>query len=119
MVKTILVVDDERDVRESIKSVLEKNGYDVITAIDGDDCMKKVSKKKRIDLILLDIMMPGMPVGKLVSKLKAYKVAYLTVVRVSEAEKGELLKKRNIVDFIQKPFDIDALVKSVRRVVGD
>ncbi|MGF3555142.1 MAG: response regulator, partial [Thermoplasmatota archaeon] len=52
MQKTILVVDDEQDIRDSVKLILEKNGYKVESAVDGDDCLKKVSKLKP-DLILL------------------------------------------------------------------
>lgn len=117
MAKTIMVVDDEPDIRESVKTVLEKNGYKVVTAIHGDDCLKKLPKQK-IDLILLDIMMPGTPVREVVKKIKGTKIAYLSVVRTSEAEKEDLLKSRNIVGFIGKPFDINELVKKVKKLVG-
>src|SRR3989344_7014372 len=108
MAKTIMVVDDEPDIRETVKTVLEKNGYRVVTAVNGDDCLKKLPKQK-VDLILMDIMMPGTPVGKVVEKIKNTKIAYLSVVRTSEAEKEDLLKSNNIVGFIQKPFDINDL----------
>ena len=42
MVKTILVVDDEPDIRDSVKLILEVNGYKVVTATDGDDCLRKL-----------------------------------------------------------------------------
>ena len=114
--KTIMIVDDEADIRNSVKIILEKNGYKVITAINGDDCLKQL-KKSKPDLILMDIMMPGTPVKDIVPKIKQ-KVAYLSVVRTSEAEKEELMKSKNIVDFIQKPFDINELVKRVKKLVG-
>ncbi len=57
MVKTIFIVDDEPDIRQSVKMILEKNSYRVITAEDGDDCLEKL-KGTRPDLILLDIRMP-------------------------------------------------------------
>lgn len=116
MKKTVMVVDDEADIRETVKTVLEKNGYAVVTAVDGDDCVKKVSKSK-VDLVLMDIMMPGTPVKKVVEKLKNTKVAYLSVVRVSEAERGDLLKAKNVVAFIQKPFDVKDLLKKVKKLV--
>ncbi|MFH1256846.1 MAG: response regulator [Candidatus Diapherotrites archaeon] len=117
MAKTIMVVDDEEDVRETVKTVLSKNGYKVLTAINGDDFIGKMGTGK-IDLILLDIMMPGMPVKKVVEKVQNIKIAFLSVVRASEAEKADLLKQKNVVDFIQKPFDINDLVKRVRKIVG-
>ena len=115
--KTIMVVDDEPDIRESVKIILEKNGYDVVTAVNGDDCLKKLPKQK-VDLILLDIMMPGTPVREVIPQIKGTKIAFLSVVRTSEAEKGDLLKSKNIVDFIQKPFDIDDLLSRVKKLVG-
>ena len=117
MAKKILVVDDEPDIRNSVKLILEKEGYEVATAVNGDDCLKKLTKSKP-DLILLDIMMPGTPVREVVKKIKGSKIAYLSVVRTSEAEKEQLLKSSNIVDFIQKPFDIKDLIKRVKKIVG-
>ena len=118
MTKTIMVVDDEPDVRSTVKTVLEKNGYKIVTAVNGDDCLKKLPKQK-VDLILLDIMMPGTPVKEIIPKIKGVKIAYLSVVRTSEAEKEDLMKSKNIVDFIQKPFDINDLLKRVKTLVGE
>lgn len=115
--KTVLVVDDEPDIRESVKLALEKNKYRVLTAVDADDCLKKL-KTVKPDLILLDIMMPGTPVREAVKKIKDVKIAYLSVVRVQEVEKEEMLRQKNIVDFIQKPFDINDLLARVKRKVG-
>ena len=118
MVKTIMIVDDEPDIRETVKTVLEKNGYKVVTAENGDDCLKKL-KESKPDLILMEIMMPGTPVKDVVPQIKNTKIAYLSVVRTGEAEKEELLKEKNIVDFIQKPFDINNLLKRVKKIVGE
>jgi CheY-like chemotaxis protein len=116
--KSIMVVDDEPDNILTVKAVLEANKYNVITAVNGDDCLKKVNSRIKLHLILLDIMMPGTPVSKIVPQIKDIPIAYLTVVRMSEAEKEELLGQKNIVDFIQKPFDISDLLSRVKRLVG-
>lgn len=118
MAKKIMVVDDEEDIRKTVKAILEKNGYNVTTAVNGDDCLKKMQKGEKPDLVLMDIMMPGTPVRDVVQKLKGTRIAYLSVVRTSEAEKEELMKSKNIVDFIQKPFDIKDLVKRVKVLVS-
>lgn len=117
MVKTIMIVDDEPDNVTTVKTILEKEGYKVVTAVNADDCLKKLPKQK-VDLILMDIMMPGTPVKEIIPKIKGTKIAYLSVVRTSDAEKEELLKSKNIVGFIQKPFDINELVKKVKKIVG-
>jgi len=101
-----------------VKEVLERNGYEVVTAVNADDCLKKVQAGKKPDLILMDIIMPGTPVGKIVPKLGKIKIAYLSVVRTSEAEKEDLMKSRNIVDIIQKPFKLSELIKRVKKLVG-
>ena len=114
--KTILVVDDEPDVRDSVKVILEKKGYRVITAIGGEDCLN-ILREEKPDLILLDIMMPGIPVKNIIKEIKNIKIAFLSVVRTSEAEKQNLLNQENIVDFIQKPFDVEDLIKRVEGII--
>ena len=116
MGKTIMIVDDEPDIRETVKTIMEANGYKVIVAENGDDCLEKL-KTEKPDLILMDIMMPGTPVKDVVPQIKGVKVAYLSVVRIAEAEKENLIKD-NVVDFIQKPFDIDKLLERVKKLVG-
>jgi len=113
-----MVVDDEPDVRNTVKVILEKNGYRVIAAVNGDDCLEKL-KKEKPDLILLDIMMPGTPVKEVIEKIKDVKISFLSVVRTSEAEREELLGQENVVDYIQKPFDINDLLKRVKNIVGE
>lgn len=115
--KTILVVDDEDDIRSAVKTILEHEGFKVATAKDGDDALKKL-KTLTPDLILLDIMMPGTPVKEVVKKIKDVKIAFCSVVRMSDMEREELTKQKNIVDFIQKPFDLDDLVKRVKKLTG-
>lgn len=117
LAKTIMIVDDEYDILDTVKTILEKENFKVITAVNGDDCLKQL-KKEKPDLILMDIMMPGTPVNEVVKKIKNIKIAYLSVVKLSEAEKEELLAFPNIVDYIEKPFNIKNLVKRVRKIVG-
>ena len=112
-----MVVDDEEDIRSTVKTILEKEGYNVVTAVSGDDCLEKLPQQK-VDLILMDIMMPGTPTREVVKKIKDTKISYLSVVRTSEAEREDLMKSKNIVDFIQKPFDIKELVQKVKKIVG-
>jgi len=116
--KTILVVDDEPDIRDSVKMILEPNGFNVITAENGDDCLEKI-KNQTPDLILLDIMMPGTPVSEIIKQIKNIKIAFMSVVRISEARKKGLTKQDNIVDFLQKPFNVNDLVTRVKFHVGE
>jgi len=117
MPKKILVVDDEPDIRESVKMILQKNGYEVITAEDGDQCLETV-KKVTPDLILLDIMMPGTPVSEVVKQIKDIKIAFMSVVRISDARKKGLTNQDNIVDFFQKPFNVTDLIDRVELILS-
>jgi len=112
----ILVVDDEDDLRELVKLYLTEEGYEVDTAVNGNDCLNKI-RENTPDLVLLDVMMPETHVGELVSQIKNSKIAFLTVVNVSKDEKNFLLKQDNIVDYIQKPFDVDDLITRVNKIM--
>ena len=118
MAKTILVVDDEPDIRQSVKLILEVNGYNVITAIDGDDCLRKL-KQVKPNLILLDIMMPGTPVDDVVKQIRDVKIAFMSVVRISDARKRGLCTQENIVDFFQKPFNVTDLIDRVGLLIKE
>ena len=111
-----MIVDDEADIRSTVKTVLEKEGYTVIEAVNADDGFKKWQAEKP-DLVLMDIMMPGTPVKDIIPKMTGAKIAYLSVVRTSEAEKEDLMKSKNIVDFIQKPFDLKKISHKIREVL--
>jgi two-component system response regulator VicR len=112
------VVDDEPDVRDSIKMILERTGYNVITAFDGDDCLKKLNYSKT-DLVLLDIMMPGKPVSEIVEKIEDVKIAFISAIQITNIEKKELSTNNKVVDFIQKPFDTIELVDKVKKILGE
>jgi len=115
--KTVMVVDDDYDIRKSVEQILEKNNYKVITAVSGDDCLVKL-KTEEPDLILMDIKMPGTPVRVVVRKIDKIKILFLSVVPVSDAEKMGLLGQKNVEGFISKPFNIDDLIGAVKEVIG-
>lgn len=116
--KTILVVDDDPDVVESVKMILQEQGYGVITAARGEECLK-ILQETTPDLILLDIMMPGIPVKNVVEQIEDIKIAYISTVWISEARQQGLCEKDNIVDFFQKPFDTNDLVKRVNLILNE
>jgi len=118
MPKKILVVDDEPDIRQSVKMILEINGYEVETATNGDECLQKIQQEKP-DLILLDIMMPGTPVTEIIKQITDVKIAFMSVVRISDARKKGLCTQDNIVDFFQKPFNVNDLIERVEIILHD
>lgn len=118
MKKKILVVDDEEDIRKSVKMILEVNGYEVSTAIDGDELLNKI-KQDIPDLILLDIMMPGPPIQEIIKQITDIKIAFMSVVRISDARKRGLCSQDNIIDFFQKPFNVTDLIDRIELILAD
>jgi len=121
-----MIVDDEEDTVELIKTLLEKEGYDVVTALNALECLEKL-KEDEIDLILLDILMPETSGRDLCIKLresrKLYrgKIAYLSVIELLEYwEKygKEELQKLNVSDYIMKPFDNKELIRRVESILA-
>ena len=102
----ILVVDDERNIRNNLKMVLEAAGYTVDTASNGDEALLRV-KEGRYDIVFVDIQMPKMGGLELLGYLRGLRpkmpvvmlTAYGTVSRAVEA------MKLGAVDFLEKPFD--------------
>ena len=117
MSKTIMIVDDDPNWLELVKTIFGKEKYTIITAVDGEDCLKKLKTGKKPDLILMDIIMPGTPVKEVVSKIRSTKIAYFTSVGMSDEQKAEL-KTDNAVDFIEKSVDNKELVKRVKKIIG-
>jgi two-component system phosphate regulon response regulator PhoB len=116
--KTILVVDDEPDIRESVKNILEKQNYRVFSAANGECCLNMLSEVKP-DLILLDIRMSGIPAAEIVKQISDIKIVFMSVVLLSEARKQGLCQQKNVVDFIQKPFDANELISRINLILNE
>jgi two-component system, OmpR family, alkaline phosphatase synthesis response regulator PhoP len=122
MPQKILVVDDEPNLRELVKAILDIEGYDVITAEDGPHGIKAIEEQKP-DLVLLDMMMPGMTGREVCERVRKnpktakIKIIFLTVAKFSELGKG-VLEKMDVLDYITKPFDNQDLISRVKKAVG-
>jgi len=112
----ILIVDDEPDFREMLDLMLRKEGFETAIAENGEDFLNKIDDFQP-DLVTLDVMMPGLTteeiLEKLIKKKCKPKIILLTVVRYSEEALEEILKKSNIVAYIDKPFDLDDFIDTV------
>jgi DNA-binding response OmpR family regulator len=115
----ILHVDDEADTLSVVKTILEKEGYEVVDVLSGKDALKDV-ELNGFSLIILDIMMPDMSGWDLFTRISdvkpGYKVIFLSIVDVSE-ERMKVLKESGIKDYIKKPFDKDDFVARVKKVL--
>lgn len=120
--KKILIVDDEQDIVESLKFVLETEGYECYTAFNGDDGLKS-AKEIVPDLILLDIMMPkmnGYKISRLLKFDNKYKDIPIIMLTARSQEEDKLIgEETGANEYITKPFDLDYVVSKVNQYLKD
>lgn len=117
----ILLVDDEPDIVIVSKMVLEKEGYEVIVAKNGEQCMNML-EKDRPDLILLDIMLPGLDGWEICKKIKKDATTkdipvVMFTVRVSEKSVERSLEYADAQ--IGKPFETVELLNTIKHLLNE
>lgn len=117
MTKRILVVEDDTSIRELLVELLESEGYQVASAMNGLEGLKYLQTEGNPDLILIDLMMPVMDGYSFrTEQLKNPKWAKVpTVVMSAEANAKEKMKNFNITAFLSKPVELDTILKTVAR----
>ena len=109
-IKRILVADDEESIRWVLSKALNKQGYEVDLAENGQDALL-LSRRSSYDLAILDIKMPGMTGLDLLNKLQEHSPQTLVVIMTAESSMKNAVEamKRGAYDYITKPFDLEAL----------
>ena len=118
--KRILYVEDEKEMLELTRIVLEREGYEMLAAIGGAEGIEAI-KREKPDLVLLDLMMPDVDGWEVYRQMKADKdVADIPVIiitaRTQSIDKVLGLKVAKVADYITKPFGPTDLINSVKRV---
>jgi len=118
MTRKVLVVDDEADVRRFITAVLEKRGYETVTAEDGREAFE-AAKREKPEAIILDLQMPNQTGTDFFRKLsKDEDLAEIPVIVVSGLA-GRHLAVRKPFAVFDKPIDPDEFGETVDRAVGE
>lgn len=114
---TILVVDDETNVIESFKLFLEDK-YNLLTVTSGEEALEKI-EKENINLVLLDILMPGMSGLEVLSKIKEKHddIDVIMITAIKTVRTAIQAMKLGAYDYITKPFDVDEVLNSIQRVL--
>lgn len=116
-----MVVDNEPDIVDLTRTVLEIGGYEVVPAYSGEECLDKL-EHNQVDLVILDIMMPGMSGWDVFNRIKKnyddLKVAFMSVLEISDKRKETLLNE-GLSDYILKPFDKDTLLNTVDKILKE
>jgi DNA-binding response OmpR family regulator len=116
----ILIADDDRDILMLLASRLRANNYEVVTALDCSQAIKKAYSEKP-DLILMDIRMPMVGGMRAFSNLKMYSrtenipVIFITAYPGKEVEQEA--REMGAADFIAKPFETNQLLLKIRKVL--
>ena len=108
---TVLIVEDEEDLREMMKEALELKGYSVVTAEEGEDALAKLDSIGRICLVLLDLLMPGMNGWDFFAKFRERPelASVPVIVHSSAADRAPA----GVTRVIQKPILFDRLISVV------
>lgn len=108
--KRILIIDDDIHINNMLEEVLQKEGYQVAHAYSGTEALLFLQNNK-IDLILLDLMLPGLSGEEILPKLKDIPVIVMSA-KVNVEDKVSLLLG-GAVDYVTKPFDVDELIARI------
>ena len=118
--KTILVVDDEKDIVEMMSFNLQRNGYDVLTAHNGNDALA-MAQRHAPDLIVLDLMMPGLDGTEVTRRLKGdAKLSKIPlVILTAKGEETDVVVGLTLGadDYVTKPFSMKILLARLSSVL--
>jgi CheY-like chemotaxis protein len=109
----VLVVDDERCIRMSVKHMLINSDYEVIEAENGQEAIDVLKQEKDIDLVLLDVMMPLMDGKEALKLIKIIPHAPTVIMMTAANEYENECLKEGAMDYIVKPFHVQALLLRV------
>jgi len=107
---TILIVDDEKSMREFLKILLVKEGYEVLAAPDGEQALAMLAGN-RVDLVITDIRMPGISGLELLAKIKDENEDIPVIMITAFASPNDAVQamKDGAYDYISKPFNVDEI----------
>lgn len=109
--QTILIVEDDMDIHNLIKELLEKQKYKVLDSYSGTEALM-VLEREKVDLILLDLMLPGLNGEEIVKKVKDIPMIVISAKISPEDKVNVLLNGAN--DYITKPFSTEELLARIQ-----
>jgi len=118
--RTILLVDDDHEIVESMRTVLENKGYRVLVARDGNSGLM-VAERENPDLLILDMMMPKKSGFLVLEKLKSRPGGLIPTIMITGNEGSRhraYAEMLGVRDYIRKPFAMEKLVRAIERVMG-
>src|SRR5438445_457263 len=116
---SVLIIDDEAEIRESLQTLLEIEGYDVETAINGEDGLSRLGERP-FDLVLLDLAFPGRTGLEILPEIRALdaQVSVIMITAYGRVEDAVRAMQSGATNFLQKPWDNEKLLADVRSAVA-
>ena len=118
-VGSVLIIDDEAEIRESLQTLLELENFEVETAVTGEEGLQRVGDRP-FDLVLLDLALPGRSGMEILSDIRSHD-AHLPVIMITAygtVENAVRAMQSGAANFVQKPWDNEKLLADVRAAVG-
>lgn len=109
--KTILIIEDDNDIHKLLKEILEQQNYKTLNAYSGTEALRLI-EKENIDLILLDLMLPGVSGEDIINKVKDIPIIVISAKISQEDKINVLLNGAN--DYITKPFNTQELLARIK-----
>jgi CheY-like chemotaxis protein len=118
--RRVLLVDDDEEIVESMRTVLESKGYEILVARDGNQGLL-LAERESPDLIVLDMMMPKRSGFLVLEQLRRSRPVPVRVVMITANEGSRhraYAEMLGVDDYIRKPFAMDRLLSTVQRLLG-
>src|SRR5438477_865895 len=116
---SVLIVDDEAEIRESLQTLLELEGFQVETAESGEDGIAQMADRP-FDLVLLDLALPGRDGMEILSDIRSHdaRLPVIMITAYGTVENAVRAMQSGAANFVQKPWDNEKLLADVRAAVG-
>jgi DNA-binding response OmpR family regulator len=118
--KRVLLVDDDTEIVESMRTVLESRGYEILVARDGNQGLM-MAEKDEPDLVVLDMMMPKRSGFLVLEKLRRSRQVPMKVIMITANEGSRhkaYAEMLGVDDYIRKPFAMDRLLQSIDKLLS-
>jgi two-component system phosphate regulon response regulator PhoB len=119
--RTLLIAEDEEGIRALVKMTLARNKYEILEAVDGEEALA-LAREHRPELILLDVMMPGLSGFEVCRALKDDPITAQATVVMLSARTQEADREQGMAsgadDYFTKPFSPIALLRKIDEVYG-
>src|SRR6185369_1239956 len=116
---SVLIIDDEAEIRESLQTLLEMEGFEVECAVNGDDGIARIGERS-FDLVLLDLALPDRNGLDLLADLRANnpQLSIIMITAYGTVENAVRAMQGGAANFVQKPWDNEKLLADVRAAIA-